>query len=36
MYPFIILDSVEVPGLGQVGGAILHDAVIEAGYAFVA
>jgi hypothetical protein len=30
MYPYIILDPVEIPGLGQVHGAILQDAATEA------
>jgi hypothetical protein len=32
MYPYIILDPVEIPGLGQVHGEILHDAATEAEY----
>jgi hypothetical protein len=30
MYPYIILDPVEIPGWGQVHGAILQDAATEA------
>jgi hypothetical protein len=30
MYPYIILDPVEIPGWGQVDGAILQDAATEA------
>jgi hypothetical protein len=33
LYPFIIFDPVEIPGWGQVGGAILQDAATEAEFA---